>query len=151
MSIFKTKEPQRVVTLPTSIIVHRDEPQRDRVYTSQWSERIPVIVQPETAPKPIDDTSFYGVGRDPTHAWPHIWRYQALRVKDWLSFRSWEGAGDPLVVKIPSAKVVGMPMGRHLAATERTNIVSPESTSYGALATLNPAQAWSPVYRKITG
>lgn len=148
---FREKPPKRTAVLPTSVIVYRNEPQRDRYYTPQFSDRIPVVVQPETAPKPIDDTSFYGVGRDPTHAWPHIWLYQSLRVKDWLSVRSWEAAGDPLVVKIPSAKVVGMPQGRHIPATERTNIVSPESTSYGSLATLNPAQAWSPIYRKITG
>jgi hypothetical protein len=137
--------------LPTSIIVHRNEPKRDRFYDGEeGSERVPVIIQPETAPKPPDDTSFYGVGRDPLHSWPHVWVWDGgLHLNEWLSVQAWEAAGDALVPKIPSAKVVGMAIGRHIPATERTNIQAPESTAYGSLATLNPSPSFSPIYRKL--
>lgn len=136
--------------LPTSIIVRRNDPRRDRHNTPQTNEWAPVIIQPETAPKPVDSTSFYGVGRDPRHAWPHVWVYQALAIQDKLSIRSWEAAGDPLVQKIPSALVVNMPVGQFIPAGERTNIKMPENTAYGSLASLNPSPSWSPGYGKIT-
>jgi hypothetical protein len=146
-----TKGPKRTVVLPTSIFVRRTEPKRDRYYDGETgSDRVPIIIQPETAPKPIDDTSFYGVGRDPTHAWSHSWVWNGgLHLNEWLSVLRWEAAGDALIPKIPSAKVVGMPRGQHIPATERTNIDPPESTSYGSLATLRPSPSFSPVYRKL--
>lgn len=140
----------RTRVLPTSIIVRRNDPRRDRFNTPQESVRAPVIIQPETAPKPIDTTSFYGVGRDPTHAWPHIWLYQALAIQDKLSIRAWAGAGDGHVEKVASALLVSMPNGQFIPATERVNIVQPDNTAYGSLSALNPSSNWSPAYRKVT-
>lgn len=141
----------RKIALPGSIIIRRNDPQRDRFEHPQMNERVPVIIQPETAPKPIDDTSFFGVGRDPLHAWPHIQRYQLTRVQELMSVCASESFGNRLVGKaLPGSKVVYMPVGSHIASSERVAIDSPATGSYGALSRLNPSPSWSPAYGKIT-
>jgi hypothetical protein len=136
--------------LPTSIIVRRNDPKRNRFVTPQVNARFPVVIQPETAPKPIDSTSYYGIGRDPTHAWPHVYVYQALAIQDKLSVMAWAGSGSGLVERVVYPNVVHMPQGNHIYTTERTNIESPRNVAYGSLAALNPAPSWSPAYGKVT-
>lgn len=122
--------------VPTAVIVRRNDRPHDRAYTEQESVRLPVVVNPHTSPRPVDYTSFAGVGRDPQHAWPHRWLYQSLALADKLSIRSSEIEGRAMVKKIPSAMVVGMGVGRQLPIRERTNIEMPTQTTYGQLAAL---------------
>lgn len=136
--------------LPTSIIIRRNDPKTDRFVTPQMNARLPVVIQPETAPKPIDSTSYFGIGRDVTHAWPHVQVYQALAIQDKLSVLAWAGSGRGLVERVIYPNVVTMPRGQHIYATERTNIESPRNIAYGSLAVLNPAASWSPIYGKVT-
>src|SRR4051812_29338275 len=59
------------LALPPGIVfVARNDRRADKFPGETTRGMIPVKVSPELAPKPIDDTSFYGYGRDPQHTWP---------------------------------------------------------------------------------
>lgn len=139
----------RTVTVPTSIIVRRNDRPRHKDYTAQKNVRIPVAINPETSPGPVPYSSFFGVGRDAQHAWPHRWLYQSLAIEDKLSIRSSEVEGRTLTKKIPSARVIGMNVGRHIPMSEHADIESPNQTTYGALSALKGAVYGSPAYAKL--
>lgn len=131
---------------PTAVVVHRNEPLRDRAYTPQLSERLPVIERVETAPQPVQDSLFYAVGRDPAHDWGYIWRYQSLAIQDWLSVAGWPFK----YPKVPSALVVGMaPHPGQNPLQARANISMNQQTSYGNLTAV-PPQTYDNRYQKLT-
>lgn len=136
-----------VTQLPT-IIVRRNDRRNDRVYTPQQNLlRVPVKVSPELAPKPLDDTAFYGVGRDAAHTWPTRAVYTHLGIEDIQSHMApWF-----LFPKVPSAMVVGMPRSGQMPVAGRPNIDSDGRTTYGSLATLRAPQVYSPRYAKLLG
>lgn len=135
------------VKLPTTVFVRRNDPRRDRAYTPQMSERLPVRVRTHTAPHPaVDSTAFFGVGRDVGHTFPVIHRYQALAIADKNSI----AAPHFLVPKVLSAMVLGMgTVGGQNPTRERTNIKQPAQTSLGARAEVPAGLAWAPQYLKL--
>jgi len=131
--------------LPTAVVVHRQEPKRDKRWSPQFSRRLAVDIEPTTSPPPVPYTTFFGVGKDPSHVFPHIWRFQSLAIADKLAV----AAPNFLVKKIPSALVVGQPRGVALPVAGRQNIDSPARTSLGTLTAVRPAESYSPEYRKL--
>lgn len=140
------------VTHPTAVTVARREPVRDRRYTPQVSVRVPVNIQPELAPKPVDDTAFAAVGKTFEHAWPHIVRYQALAIADKLAVAQWP-------FQFPKAEpgslvIVPSPHNRRRFArpvVERKNIDMAPQTSAGAIASVSPyTSAIELSYAKLT-
>jgi hypothetical protein len=109
--------------------------------------RLPVKSSPALAPKPIDDTSFYGYGRDPKHTWP------TRDVPELTDIAGISSHMSPwfLFPKVPSAMVVGMPRGAQLPVAGRPNIDSQGSVSYGSLATFRPDPTFSVQYAKLLG
>lgn len=145
---------RRTETHPTAVIVHRDHtvsggaPHKGNYYGPQDSYG-PPNQDAETAPRPVDYSSFSGVGKllQPTRL-THF-----LAMPDWLSVRAWEGAGGVLVQRVPGALVVGMPAtAGQRPMRETVNIEGPASVPYSSLATINPATAVpiGSVYRKLT-
>lgn len=130
---------------PPTIIVRRNDRPRDRNYTPQFSERLPVNVEAETAPKPVDYSTFYGVGRDSAHAWGHIWRYQSLAIADKLSIAAQHFG----VAKVPSALVVSQPRGTQNPVRERANIEPPQQITLGERSTVKSGLSYAPQYAKL--
>lgn len=140
------------VVHPTAVVVHRTESVHRIDNTPMFSGQVPTIVNPHSAPRPVDYTSAYAVGRDPYHAPTPLWHFQSLAIADKLSIRAWEGAGDALTLKVPSALIVGMPLaGGMNPARERADIVQPTQTTYASLAALDaPSTAFGPAsYAKL--
>lgn len=130
---------------PTAVVVQRANPLRDRHFTPQISERLDVQVGVQTAPTPVQDTTFAGVGRDAEHATPHIWRYQALAIADKLSIM----APNFLVPKVLSQVIVNMPRGMFIPMVERTNIDRPDQTTNGARTDVQSPLVIAPEYLKL--
>lgn len=135
-----------MTVLPTSVVVHRDEPKRDKRWSPQFSRRLPVRIRMEGSPPPVPYTSFYGVGKDPAHAWPHRVLFQSLAIADRLAVM----APNFLVKKVPSALVVEQPRGIAIPVSQRANIAQPGTTTLGSLSAVAPQQVWAPQYAKIT-
>lgn len=141
------ENPSRRIVLPGLAFILRREPPEDRTYNPQRNETLPVKVSPELAPKPIDDTAFYGVGRGPKTAIARATVYDTLAIQDITSHMNpWF-----LVPKVPSAMVVGSPRGAMLPVAGRPNIERRDQTTYGALATLRPGLSYGSSYLKIMG
>lgn len=133
-------------THPTAVVIERKPVRRDRFWTPAFSRRLPVNVEAETAPMPVQYTAFAGVGRDPTHARPHIWRYQNLSIADKLSIAAQHFG----VVKVPGAMVApGSSVGGMNPVQERTGIVSPPRGSLAQRAAVYPDPVYAPQYMKI--
>lgn len=124
----------------------RVDPVHPRAAFEQDSVRRDVAVNVQSAPRPVSDTSFYGIGRDSAHATPTIWQYQQLAFSEWLSVMGWPFG----VPKVPSAQVVSMPRGRANAIRDRVNIDMQSQQSLGSLNVLGGAQSFSPSLSKIT-
>lgn len=142
-------EPGRIVTMPGMAIVNRRDRLADRTFTDQENVRVPVKISPELAPKPVDDTAVYGLGRSPRQggAGPMTTLYHDLAIADIKShLNDWF-----IAPKVPGAIVVGSPRGAHLPIASRPNIERPGQTTYGALSTLSPGVTISPRYWKLLG
>lgn len=124
------------VVHPTSVIVHRNEPVHMPDHTPMFSGQVPTIVHAHSSPRPVDYTAAFNVGRDAGHAPTPLWHFQSLAIADKLSIRAWEGAGDKLTLKVPSALVVGMPVSGMNPTRERADIVQPPQTTNAALSAL---------------
>lgn len=133
---------------PTAVYIERKHVGNGgRRWSPAFSRRLPVEVHAETAPKAVEDYSvWHGVGRDVTHATPHMWRYQALAIADKLSIAAWpfqiRGALSAMVV--PGSRVGGMNPVR-----ERTTIVQPRQESLSAKAAIYPEPYYAPGFQKI--
>ena len=137
------------VTLPGLAFVIRNEPSHGPTFPIrvQRNERLPVKEEPTLSPYPPSDTSVWGVGRDPQHAWPSKWSYVALDIAAITSHMSpWF-----LFPKVPGGMVVNGSNGAQLPVAGRPNIDSQGSVSYGSLATYRPDPTISPVYAKLLG
>lgn len=134
-------------THPTAVYVERKPVRRDRSWTPAFSRRLPVIVEAETAPiVNVPYSAFAGVGRDPSHARPHIWRYQALAIADKLSIAAQHFG----VRKIPGAMVVpGSTVGGMNPVQERTGIVSPRAVGLAQRAAVYPDPVYAPNLAKL--
>lgn len=133
---------------PTAVVVPRKTVRRDRSWTEAYSRRLPVMVEAETAPTPVQYSAFAGIGRDPTSGGrPHMWRYQALAIADKLSIV----APRFLVRKELSAMVIpgASALGGQNPIQERTNIQSPRAGSLGERAAVYPSPMFAPQYMKI--
>lgn len=133
---------------PTAVMIERKEVRSgDRRWSPAFSRRLDVDVDAATAPKAVMDYSvFHGVGRDVTHATPHMWRYQALAIADKLSIAGWPFA----VRQVLSAVVVpGSSVGGQNPVRERTQIVQPRQESLASRAAVYPEPYFSPGYAKI--
>ena len=133
---------------PTAVYVERKEVMAGaRRWSPAFSRRLEVDVNAETAPKAVMSYSeFHGVGRDVTHAVPHMWRYQALAIADKLSIAGWPFAVRQVLsgVVVPGSSVGGMNPVR-----ERTQIVQPRQESLASRAAVYPEPYYSPGYSKI--
>src|SRR5262245_21581715 len=140
----------RTTILPGLAFINRNDRETDREYTDQSNfVNYPVKIAPELAPKPIDDTAFFGVGRSPRHGGGGAVTtgYHTLAIADWTShLNPWF-----IMPKVPSAMVIGQPAGAHLPVAPRPNIERPGQTTYGALATLRPGTSVSPRYWALLG
>lgn len=134
-------------THPTAVYIERPHTYRDRSWTPAFSRRLEVEVSGTTAPHTaVDYSSFHGVGRDITHAMPHMWRYQALAIADKLSIAAQHFS----VMKTAGAMFVpGSRIGGMNPVQERTNIASPRSESLTRRATLYPEPTFAPQFAKI--
>jgi len=134
---------------PTAVVVERKGVRAgDRRWSPAFSRRLNVEVQAETAPKAVMDYSvFHGVGRDVTHATPHIWRYQSLAIADKLSIAAWPWN---VVRKTLGALVVpGTTAGGMNPVRERTQIITPKQESLSSRAAVYPEQTFDPRYLKL--
>lgn len=130
---------------PVAVVVARREPIRDRSYTPQISERLPVVESVQTAPRPVDYTSAYGVGRDAMHAWGFRWLYQSLALQDKLSIVGWPWSGSrPL-----STLRLSQPRAGQNPIQERSNIQQAGQVAYGDLTEQPPQALGSPAYAKL--
>ena len=133
---------------PTAVVVERKEVHAgNRSWSPAFSRRLDVDVQAETSPKAVMDYSvFHGVGRDVTHATPHMWRYQCLAIADKLSIAAW-----PFQIRSAlSAMVVpGSSIGGQNPVRERTQIVQPRQESLASRAAVYPEPYYAPGYAKI--
>src|SRR3954465_5703857 len=142
-------DPGRTPVMPGMAIVNRRNRETDRTFTDQENAKVPVKISPELAPKPIDDTAFYGVGRSPHFGGAGAMAsvYHDLAIADITShMQPWF-----IMPKVPGAIVVGSPRGAHLPLAPRPNIERPGQTTYGALATLRPGMSVSPRYWALLG
>jgi hypothetical protein len=133
---------------PTAVYIERKPVRKDRRWSPAFSRRLPVQVEAHTAPiTAVDYSSFHGVGRDITHALPHMWRYQALAIADKLSIRQWpEGA----VQKVLGAMVVpGSRVGGQLPTVPRALVIQPNQQSVSNRDVLTPLPTYAPSYAKI--
>lgn len=130
---------------PTSVVVERREPKRDRRYTEQSSVRYPIAMATRGSPEPVPYSQFYGVGRDPVHAWGHKWRYTALAIQSKLAIAAQRFG----VEKQPSALVISQNVGRQNPIVGRPNIDSPGSMALGSRHELKPHTTYAPQYAKI--
>lgn len=132
---------------PTAVYIERKAVRYDRSWSPAFSRRLPVRVEAETAPNVnVDYSAFHGIGRDVTHALPHMWRYQALAIADKLSI-----AAQFFGVRMtPGAMVVpGSRAGGQNPIQERTQIVAPRPTSLSSRAAVYPEPVFAPAYAKI--
>lgn len=133
---------------PTAVYVERKQVRAgDRRWSPAFSRRLDVEVNAETAPKPVMDYSvFHGVGRDVTHATPHLWRYQALAIADKLSIAAW-----PFQIRQALSAVVvpGSAIGGQNPVRERTQIIQPRQESLASRAAVYPEPYYAPGYAKI--
>lgn len=142
-------EPGRTVIMPGAAIINRRDRQVSRQFFDQENDKVPVKISPELAPKPIDDTAFYGMGRSPLQggAGAMTTVYHSLAIEEWTSIQQpWF-----IMPKVPGAIVVGSPRGAQLPLAPRPNIERPGQTTYGATATLRPAMSLSPRYWALLG
>lgn len=109
------------------------------------NRRVPVVIQPQGSPPPVPYTSFWGVGKDPGHAWPHKQVAQSLAIADRLAV----AAPFFLVKKVHYDKVVGTPRGAMLPAVGHINIATPHSSTLGGQTAVTPAATWAPIYAKL--
>ena len=131
---------------PQNMVVHRNEPMHPPAAFPQLSGPIEIDVRYEEAPKPVADSSFFGVGRDREHVGRKLYRYQALAISEWLSVAGWPFK----FPKVPSALVTYVNPGRQNPIRERVNITPGKQTSLGALTTMQGVQSLAPEYAKIT-
>jgi hypothetical protein len=133
---------------PTAVVVERKRVVKDRYYSPSFNRRLPVDVQGETSPDTSTDYSaFHGVGRDITHARPHIWRFQTLAILDKLSI----AAPRFLVKKVPGALVVpGTRAGVQNPTRSSIGVVAPGQQSLSTKAAVYPTNYYAPQYAKIT-
>ncbi len=133
---------------PTAVYIERREPKRDRRWSPAFSRRLPVQVEAHTAPNPnVDYSAFHGIGRDVTHALPHMWRYQALAIADKLSIAAWPSN---IVRKVPGAMVVpGSRAGGQNPARARPLIIGPRPGSLSDQSVAHPLPTFAPRYAKI--
>jgi hypothetical protein len=126
----------------TGISVDRTEsPQQDNYL------RLPqVLAEPSNeAFRPVDYSSFWGVGRDMAHApTPHRF-YQSIDIQHRLAVAERFFS----VPKIPSALVIGMPEGRFNSMSPRVDIESGKQMSYGNMATLKSPLVSNYEYAKL--
>lgn len=131
---------------PTAVYIERKPVRRDRFWTPAFSRRLPVVVEAETAPTPVQYTAFAGVGRDITHARPHMWRYQNLSIADKLSIAAQHFG----VIKTPGAMVVpGSTVGGMNPVQERTGIIPPPTGSLAARAAVYADPVYAPYLAKL--
>lgn len=130
---------------PTAAIVYRNEPIHAPATFGMQSVRYTTDVPVEEAPKPVQDTTFYAVGRDVEHTGKRMWRFDSLAIPEWLSVMGWPFQ----VAKVPSALVVSMPRGTQNPIRERANIVMPKQTSLGDLTALDGNAQYTPSLAKI--
>lgn len=133
---------------PTAVYIERREPKRDRMWSPAFSRRLPVDVQAHTAPDTSTDyTAFHGVGRDASHAMPHMWRYQALAIADKLSIVAWPGN---IVRRVPGAMMVpGSVVGGQRPMASRPMVLNPANESLSARSAIHPLPTFAPKYAKI--
>lgn len=133
---------------PTAVYIERKPVVRDRRWSPAFSRRLPVQVEAHTAPvTAVPYTAFHGVGRDVTHAMPHMWRYQALAIADKLSIAAWPGN---IVRKVPGAMVVpGSRVGGQNPVAERPMVVAPHAGTLTDRVAIHPQQTFAPQYAKI--
>lgn len=140
------------VAHPTAVVIPPPCTYRDRHWTPAMSERFPVEVQWETAPDTtVDYSAFHGVGRDATHATPHIWRYQALAIADKLSIAAW-----PFQIRqVLGAMVVrgGQPRGTRVGGMNPTldssRVIPPTAASLSQQYGSRLPSTFAPQYAKI--
>lgn len=131
---------------PIAVIARRNEPRRDRSYTEQESVRLPVVVDPEVAPQPVQYTTFQDVGLTYEHARPHRWLYQALAIKDKLSIVDTNGFRGKAE---PGSVVVAMGHGQMRTVQDRANIANPAQGMYGDRAAVAPTMVVPAAYAKL--
>lgn len=132
---------------PTAVVIAPRVPRRDRSWSPAFSRRLPVLVDGRTAPHTaVDYSAFHGVGRDVTHALPHMWRYQALAIADKLSIVGWPfGVRKTLgAMVVPGSRVGGMN-----PIQERTQVIAPRPVSLSSRAAVYPEPVYDPRYAKI--
>lgn len=138
---------------PTATYVERKHVSYDRSWVPAFSRRLPVIVESETAPiTAVPYSAFFGVGRDPQHSTPHMWRYQALAIADKLSIAA--PLGTNKVIKSIGALVANSgpnrsrPGGQN-PVQDRVSILSPGNESLSSKASFYPPATYAPQYAKI--
>ena len=133
---------------PTAVYVERKQVRAgDRRWSPAFSRRLDVEVQAETSPKAVMDYSvIHGVGRDVTHATPHMWRYQALAIADKLSIAAWPFQ---IYSALSAVVVPGSSVGGQNPIRERTQIIQPRQESLASRAAVYPEPYFAPGYAKI--
>lgn len=136
---------------PTAVVIPPRVPRHDRVWTPWFSERLPIIVQTETAPGPIDDSAFAGVGKTSATAVPHRWRAQGLAIRARLAVQA-PYFGVERVVRGTRVLAPGNQrqfIGGMNPTVERAGIVAPSPTSLSDRAAVYPLPQYAPQYAKI--
>lgn len=141
----------KTVPHPTSVFIRRnDRPNFTKpdpaLSDNRFSARLPVNVDVETSPFPLQDTLAAGVGKGPNHGTPFIWRFQSLNIRAIHAIMAPNfimGKGDPAEIHR------GMPRGTFMPLVERTNIDKPSQTTQGARVETQPDLVTSPQYIKL--
>lgn len=112
----------------------------------RFSARLPVHVEVETAPFPMQDTLAAGIGKGPNHGTPFIWRFQSLNIRAIHAIMApnfMMGKGDPTDIR------PGAPRGTFMPLVERTNIQKPNQTTQGARVETQPDLVLGVQYIKL--
>lgn len=133
----------------TAWIQRRREPRRDRRYSEQGTleqRTSQVMAEPSNESfRPIDYSTFWGVGRDGAHAPTPLRFYMSTSIPETLAVAERFFS----VPKIPSALVIGMPQGRFNAMSPRVDIESGKQMSYGNMATFSSPLVSNSEYAKL--
>lgn len=139
--------PPRVQPTPTIAMVSAPTPlPRARKAGEIVTGRVAVqtVVHPMT--DPVRPGDFWNIGRDTTHANPHMWTWQGWNDEEILSIQ----APHFLFPTIPSAMVIpGSPQPGMRPMAEGVIIQSPNAGSWSALATVRPPVSANASYLKL--
>lgn len=141
----------KTIPHPTAVFVRRNDRPNftrpiDGLSDNRFSARLPVNVDVDASPFPVQSTSFAGVGKGPNHGTPFVWRFQSLNIRAIHAIMAPNfimGKGDPAEIH------KGMPRGTFQPLVERTNIDRPNQTTQGQRVETQPDLVMSPAYIKL--